>query len=219
MSIETMGLRESKKRETRQSISDHATRLFLTKGFEVTTIADIAAAARVAKKTVTNYYPRKEDLAFDHHEEFVASLADAVRARAAGEAALTALRRAFQASVEAHNPVAGFAGPDFSRMISESPTLTNRLRDLHDLREEALAEALAEATGETGKDLTPRMAAALLGAAHRLLFQRIQELTLAGHDNGRITSIVSAEADHVFELLEPALGGYAADRVPPDGGE
>ncbi|MCF2436589.1 TetR/AcrR family transcriptional regulator [Streptomyces thinghirensis] len=60
------GLRETKKRETRQLISDHATRLFIEQGFERTTIAEIADAARVAKKTVTNYFPRKEDLALDH---------------------------------------------------------------------------------------------------------------------------------------------------------
>lgn len=53
------GLRETKKRETRQLISDHATRLFIERGFEHTTIAEIADAARVAKKTVTNYFPRK----------------------------------------------------------------------------------------------------------------------------------------------------------------
>ncbi|TMR06256.1 TetR/AcrR family transcriptional regulator, partial [Nonomuraea turkmeniaca] len=75
MSIDTLGLREQKKRETRQAISDHATQLFLERGFDRTTIADIAAAARVAKMTVTNYFPRKEDLALDHHEAFVAGLA------------------------------------------------------------------------------------------------------------------------------------------------
>lgn len=43
--------------------------------FERTTIAEIAAAARVVKKTVTNCFPRKEDMALDQQEEFVASLA------------------------------------------------------------------------------------------------------------------------------------------------
>lgn len=205
MSTEILGLRESKKQETRQSISDHATRLFLAQGFEQTTIAEIAAAARVAKKTVTNYFPRKEDLALDHHEEFVASLARAVESRAAGESALAALRRAFQAAVAAQDPVAGFAGLDFARMITESPTLTARLRDLHDLREEALARAL----GATGEDITPRAAAALLGAVHRVLFQRIQELTLAGRDNTQIAAVVSAEGKRAFDLLGPALADYA----------
>ncbi|MET7291505.1 TetR/AcrR family transcriptional regulator [Streptomyces griseoloalbus] len=209
MAIETTGLRESKKRETRQLISDHATRLFLKQGFEQTTIAEIAAAARVAKKTVTNYFPRKEDLALDHHETFVAGLASALAERAAGESALAALRRAFLDAVGEQSPVAGFSGPEFSRMIHESPTLTARLRDLHDQREQALADALAAATGAPAGDITPRAAASQLGGAHRLLFRRIQELTLAGHDNARIASVVAREADQVFDLLEPALGGYA----------
>ncbi len=203
------GLRESKKQETRQLISDHATRLFIAQGFEQTTIAEIAAVARVAKKTVTNYFPRKEDLALDHQDAFVVSLARTVTERQAGESALAALRRAFTDAATAAEPVAGFAGPDFARMIADSPTLSARLRDLHDLREAALADALAEATGATRGDITPRTAAALLGAVHRTLFQRIQELTLAGQDNARISASVTAEADSAFGLLEPSLGDYA----------
>lgn len=203
------GLRESKKRETRQLISDHATRLFMAQGFERTTIAEIADAARVAKKTVTNYFPRKEDMALDHQDAFAASLADTVAARSAGESALAALRRAFEAAVAAQDPIAGFAGPDFSRMIDDSPTLSACLRGLHDRREEALADALAGATGTTAADITPRTAAALLGAVHRVLFGRIQELTLAGHSNDDIARTVADEAARAFDLLEPALADYA----------
>ncbi|WP_251023227.1 TetR/AcrR family transcriptional regulator [Streptomyces sp. ISL-10] len=203
------GLRESKKRETRQLISDHATRLFMVQGFERTTLAEIADAARVAKKTVTNYFPRKEDMALDHQEAFVASLADTVASRSSGESALAALRRAFEAAVAAQDPVAGFAGPDFSRMIDDSPTLSACLRGLHDRREEALAHALARATGTSADDITPRTAAALLGAAHRVLFGRIQELTLAGHSGDDIARTVGDEAARAFDLLEPALADYA----------
>ncbi|MFI1400848.1 TetR/AcrR family transcriptional regulator [Streptomyces sp. NPDC020681] len=203
------GLREAKKRETRQLISDQATRLFMAQGFEETTIAEIADAARVAKKTVTNYFPRKEDMALDHQEAFVGSLANIVAARPAGESALTALRRAFEAAVAAQDPVAGFAGPDFSRMIDDSPTLSVCLRSLHDRREEALTDALAEATGSSSADITPRTAAALLGAMHRVLFRRIQELTLAGRTNDDIAQAVGDEAARAFDMLEPALGDYA----------
>ncbi|GAB2924016.1 TetR/AcrR family transcriptional regulator [Streptomyces mayteni] len=212
MAGETTGLRESKKRETRQLISDQATRLFLDRGFEQTTIAEIAAAALVARKTVTNYFARKEDLALDHHEEFVASLAVAVAEREAGESALGALRRAFLGAVEERDPVAGFSGPAFSRMIAESPTLTARLRDLHDQREHALAEALAAATGAVADDFGTRVVASQLAAAHRVLFERVQELTLAGHDNHRIAAEIAPEAVQAFDLLEPALGGYAVAR-------
>ncbi|GHE90610.1 TetR family transcriptional regulator [Streptomyces longispororuber] len=204
-----VGLRESKKQETRQLISDVATGLFLAQGFERTTIAEIAAAARVAKKTVTNYFPRKEDLALDHQDAFVASLAATVTGRPTGESALAALRRAFTDAAAAADPVAGFSGPDFARMIADSPTLGARLRDLHDLREAALADALADATGVPRDDITPRTAAALLGAVHRTLFQRIQDLTLAGQDNERISATVLTEAHRAFGLLEPALADYA----------
>ncbi|MFD3549282.1 TetR/AcrR family transcriptional regulator [Streptomyces sp. NPDC058655] len=205
MSAETPGLRESKKQETRQLISDHATRLFLAQGFERTTVAEIAAAARVAKKTVTNYFARKEDLAFDRQEAFTAGLALAVTGRGDGETPLAALRREFTAALEGHDPVAGFAGPDFSRMIADSPTLTGRLRELHDQREEALAAALAALAPGDAPDLPPRAAAALVGAAHRLLFRRIQELTLAGYDDGAITAALTPEAAHLFDLLDRAF--------------
>lgn len=205
----SVGLRESKKQETRQLISDHATRLFIAQGFEQTSIAEIATAARVAKKTVTNYFPRKEDLALDHQDAFIASLADVLADRRPGESALAALRRAFIDAAAAAEPVAGFSGPEFARMIADSPTLCARLRDLHDLREAALADALAEATGTPRDDTALRTTAALLGAVHRTLFRRIQELTLAGEANARISAVITAEATTAFALLEPALTNYA----------
>lgn len=203
------GLREIKKQETRQLISDQATRLFIAKGFEQTTIAEIADAARVAKKTVTNYFARKEDLALDHQQAFIASLADAVAARRTGESALAALRRDFEAAVATQDPVAGFAGPEFTRMIADSPTLTACLRGLHDQREQALATVLAAAVGESPDHITVTTAAALLGAVHRVLFLRIQTLTLAGHSNDAIAKTVAGEATQAFDLLEPALSNYA----------
>ncbi|GAA3937678.1 TetR family transcriptional regulator [Streptomyces gulbargensis] len=219
-----LGLRESKKQETRQLISDCATRLFVEQGFEQTTITEIAHAARVAKKTVTNYFPRKEDLALDHHEAFTQGLARTVAEREQGEAPLTALERAFRATLAEHSPVAGFTGPEFARMIAGSPTLTARLRELHDLREEALAQALVVASeqeerkeSEGGEEreggggsggataIRARAAAAQIAAADRLLFRRIQELTLAGRTNDEIEAALVPEADHVYGLLRAAL--------------
>ncbi|NXY97757.1 TetR family transcriptional regulator [Streptomyces sp. BR123] len=205
-----LGLRESKKQETRQLISDCATRLFIEQGFEQTTIAEIAAAARVAKKTVTNYFPRKEDLALDHHEVFTQLLARTVAERAPGEAPLVALGRAFRATLVEHSPVAGFTGLAFARMVADSPTLCARLRELHDLREEALAKALAAATPRTAPAIAPRTAAALIAAADRLLFRRVQELTLAGRTDDEIEAELTPEADHAYVLLVAALGDQPA---------
>ena len=211
----TVGLRELKKQQTRQAISDTATRLFMEHGFESVTIAQIATAAQVAKMTVTNYFPRKEDLALDYHETFTASLARTVATRSVGESALAALRREFLAAVARHDAMIGFSGPGFARMLADSPTLTARLRELHDLREDALAQVLAAHTAATPGDLTPRAAAALLTAAHRTLVQQIMDLTLEGKDNQEIAAIVADTAHQVFDLLEPALTDYAVRTQPP----
>ncbi|MGW2631560.1 TetR/AcrR family transcriptional regulator [Streptomyces chattanoogensis] len=204
-----LGLRESKKQETRQLISDCATTLFIERGFEQTTITEIATAARVAKKTVTNYFPRKEDLALDHHEAFTQGLARTVADREPDETPLAALARARRAALLEHSPVIGFTGPAFARMVADSPTLIARLRELHDQREEALAEALATAATATAsvpaQAIAPRAAAALIAGADRLLFRRIQELTLAGRTNDEIEAALIPEADHIGALLAAAL--------------
>ncbi|MEV5752014.1 TetR family transcriptional regulator [Actinoallomurus sp. NPDC052308] len=203
------GLRELKKQQTRQAISDTATRLFLERGFEAVTIAEIAAAAQVAKMTVTNYFPRKEDLALDHHETFTAALARTVASRADGESALAALRREFLAAVERHDPAIGFTGRDFARMIADSAGLTARLRELHDQREDALARTLAAETSAAPGDLTPRAAAALLTTAHRTLFQHAMDLALEGEGDQEIAAAVTRSARQVFGLLDASLADYA----------
>ena len=72
------GLRERKKAETRQAISDVATRLFEARGFEAVTVAEIATAANVSAKTVFNYFPAKEDLFFDAEDAVRDALVAAV---------------------------------------------------------------------------------------------------------------------------------------------
>ncbi|HEX4224876.1 MAG TPA: TetR/AcrR family transcriptional regulator, partial [Pseudonocardiaceae bacterium] len=53
--MDELGLRERKKRETRQRISNVATSLFMARGFDNVTVAEIAEAANVSKMTVFNY--------------------------------------------------------------------------------------------------------------------------------------------------------------------
>lgn len=115
-----------------------------------------------------------------------------------------------QDAIAAQDPVAGFSGASFARMIADSPTLTICLRGLHDQREHRLAQALAEATGTAPDDITVQTAAGLLSTVHRILFRRIQDLTLAGHSNDEIARTIGAEATQAFDLLEPAPADYAA---------
>ncbi|GAA0219370.1 TetR family transcriptional regulator [Saccharothrix mutabilis subsp. mutabilis] len=209
MTTPLTGLRARKKQQTRENISNQATRLFLERGFDKVTIADVAEAADVAKMTVTNYFPRKEDLALDLGAVFVDMLARTVRERAPGESALTALHRAYADAVARQDPVIGFSGPEFARMIADSPALVSRLREFHDDRETALAEALAEQTASHPDDLRPRVAAALLGGVHRLLFDETLRRTVAGEPNDRIAAALAEHVDTAFGMLEPTLGDYA----------
>ena len=90
---ERLGLREWKKRESRRRIADVASGLFIERGFDNVTIAEVAEAANVARMTVFNYFPRKEDLFLDRHADLVDDLRRAIRDRESGESVVAAVRR------------------------------------------------------------------------------------------------------------------------------
>ncbi|TLF66463.1 helix-turn-helix transcriptional regulator, partial [Nonomuraea sp. KC401] len=85
------GLRERKKRLTRQHISEVALGLFVERGFDSVTIAEVAVAAEVSVNTVYNYFDSKEDLVLPPDEASPQRLADIVRARRPGESAAGAV--------------------------------------------------------------------------------------------------------------------------------
>ena len=208
--MSTPTLREQKKQQTRQVISDAATSLFVERGFDRVTIADVAAAAGVAKMTVTNYFPRKEDLVLDLSEGFVSGPARVVAAALAeGGNPVAALREDYLAAVEQRNPVIGFAPAPFARMLMDSAVLVARLREFHEQREAALAAVLA-ADWPAG-DVTPEAVAAQWGGALRVLFGRLVERVLSGADVDAVAEAHAAEARRVFDLLpKPPLPSPAS---------
>src|ERR1700743_3367349 len=127
--------------------------MFEARGFDEVTISQVAEAAGVSKMTVTNYFPRKEDLVFDRAEVIIASLADAVAARAPGESLLAAVRRDYAERIAAGDVTLGVPTPAFARMVGGSHALTSRRRELADLAEQARA---AEIGADAGRDKTPR---------------------------------------------------------------
>ena len=89
----TAGLRERKRVRTRRAIADAALELFARHGFHATTIPQIAAAADVSPRTVSGYFPAKEDLAFPDADERISALEERLRSRPPGETAADALRQ------------------------------------------------------------------------------------------------------------------------------
>jgi AcrR family transcriptional regulator len=204
----TTGLRERRKQEARRTISGVAMALFEARGFDEVTISQVAEAAGVSKMTVTNYFPRKEDLVFDRAEEIISSLADAVAARAPGESLLGAVRRDYAERIAAGDATLGVPTPGFARMVGGSHALTSRRREIADLTEQALADAIAAETG--ADDPQQRIVAAQLASVYRVLFAEGARRVLAGQPRDEISRALAADACRAFDLLEPSLGGYCA---------
>jgi AcrR family transcriptional regulator len=211
----TTGLRERRKQATRQAIADVATTMFLARGFEQVTIADVAAAAGVAKMTVTNYFPRKEDLVFDRAEAVIRGLADVITSRAPGESLLAAIRRDYAERAAGADVTIGLSSPEFARMIENSPVLASRGLEMLYERERALGDAIAAETGID--DPQQRIAAALLSSVHRVLYAEGTQRSVAGEPREQICAALGAAAEQAFGFLEPALGGYLARPADGDG--
>lgn len=202
----TSGLRERRKRETRQAISDIATGMFAARGYDQVTIAEIAAAAGVAKMTVTNYFPRKEDLVFDQAEGLIGQLAEVIATRAPGESLLAAVRRDYADAVARGDVSLGLSSPAFARMIQDAPALASRALEMLNQREQALGDAIAAETGTDNPQ--QRVVAALLVSVPRVLSAEAFRRSLAGQPRDEIRAVLAEQAAAGFDLLEPALGDY-----------
>ena len=202
----TTGLRERRKQQARQAISGAAMAMFAARGFDEVTITQVAEAAGVSKMTVTNYFPRKEDLVFDRAEVIIRSLADAAAARAPGESLLVAIRRDYAERMAAGDVTLGPPTAAFARLVRGSHVLTSRAREIADLREQALGDAIAAEAGV--EEPQQRIAAAQLAAVHRVLFAESARRALAGQPREEIRRLLAAAACRAFDLLEPSLGGY-----------
>lgn len=89
---EVSGLRERKKRRTRRAIAEAALRMFAERGYEQTTVAQIAAAAEVAPRTFFGYFASKEEVVFADTDERIQVLRDTLAALPAGTSPAQALQ-------------------------------------------------------------------------------------------------------------------------------
>jgi AcrR family transcriptional regulator len=154
-----IGLRARKRERTRQTIAAAALDLFDRHGFAETTIPQIAEAADVSPRTVSGYFPHKEELAFPEAEEDMARLRAHLRGRQAGTSTADALRTWIDEWLREH------AGRDAElaarrRVIQASEALRTYERRFLAEAQDAIAEAFAGDLGVEADALEPRMAAA-----------------------------------------------------------
>jgi AcrR family transcriptional regulator len=196
-----VGLRESKKVQTRQAIADKAMQLFAQRGFDRVTVAEVAAAAGVSEKTVFNYFPTKEDLFFDEVPARKAALVAAIRERRPGDSILASLRR-LQAEQCPRLCSPGFA--IFARIVEESPALRSKELELMAQFRQVLEDAIRTELGVDERDA--RLAAGMLISVHRQLFHGARKQALAGRHGPGAVRRLRADLDRAYHLLEHGLG-------------
>ncbi|MGW4383163.1 TetR/AcrR family transcriptional regulator [Kitasatospora sp. NPDC004531] len=187
-----MGLRETKKQQIRTAIADAALPLFLERGFDQVTVAEVARHAGVSTNTVFNYFATKEDLFFDRQAEVEQHLATVVRERPPGACPAAALRDDLRAALLGPRPALGDAA--FFRAVEASPALRAREREIAERAESALAEALPPSPA------APLLAAALT-AAHRATHQQYRRRLLAGEPHRTIAPDLAAAATTTYDTL------------------
>jgi AcrR family transcriptional regulator len=158
------GLRERKKQRTREQIIEAAMGLFEERGYQATTIADIASAADVAPRTFFSYFPSKEAVVFHNVDRDLDGLASTLRDRLPGETAFDALRRWIDAKFDEW-----MAEEDEAllrkQLCREDEGLANFQGGFMARIQELLLEAIADDLGEQPDALRPRLVAAAAVAA------------------------------------------------------
>ncbi|WP_329244871.1 TetR family transcriptional regulator [Streptomyces canus] len=194
------GLRQRKKQRMYETLSEIAIRLFLEKGFDAVSVAEIAAAAEISKPTLFRYFPAKEDLVLhriaDHEDEAARVVAES------DEPPLAALRRHFLDGLERNDPVTGLndhpAVLAFHSLLYGTPALVARAQGHLERQEAALAEVL-------GGDLDARLAAGQIIAVRRILAMENWRRIAQGETVEDVRGDAVAGAERAFGLLADGL--------------
>ncbi|MDX3528661.1 TetR family transcriptional regulator [Streptomyces sp. ID05-39B] len=201
------GLRERKRQRMYQEVSDIAVRLFVERGFDAVSVAEVAAAAEISKPTLFRYFPAKEDLVLHRFADHEREAAEVVAAgRAEGVAPLAALRRNFLDGIAASDPITGVndhpAVRSFCALLYGTPALVARLYAYLERSEAALAEVL-------GGDLGARLAAGQIVAVRRILAQENWRRIEAGERADAVRPAAVAAAERAFGALAAGLPDLA----------
>jgi AcrR family transcriptional regulator len=198
------GLRERKKRRTRQALIDAAMRLYRHGGLDAVTVAAIARDADVSPRTFFMYFPTKEDVFLGDTEERTDVLLAALHARDRREPLLASIGRVIK-EVSAGVFQGGPANLEERRALLQHPAIAKRVRERWDVWEHALAEAIADELGFSPDDPEPLVvASAVIGTFRAFVAVAARRPPEEWPDL----------ADRAFDLLSSGLGQFGVDPRP-----
>ncbi len=183
------GLRERKKRRTRDTLQREAMRLFAEHGYDETTVEQIAAAAEVSVSTFFRYFPTKEDVVLT--DSFDPMIAQQFVARPAGEPPADAFRQSMRELLAVIPAAELDLALARARLSMRVPALRARTLDNQLGTAGMLADAVAARTGRPADDYRVRVAAFVLAGALTVAVLRWAE---------------TDGAEPLPELIDSALG-------------
>ncbi|XVQ12981.1 TetR family transcriptional regulator [Spirillospora sp. CA-255316] len=205
------GRRERKKQRTREALVDAAFRLFAEKGFDATTVEEIADAVDVSSRTFFRYFASKEDVALTFQEEQHAAMLAALTDRPADEPIMTAVRRAVVGiAVACERGELGFSADRFECLMAltaDSDKVLAGSLEHAQKKQAAVTRAIADRMGvDPAGDLRPHVVASTVLAAFRAAADAIAAGTLG-------YSALSEAVDAAFALLEEGVN-YPSEGAP-----
>src|SRR5580693_4029719 len=205
------GLRERKKRLTRQQISDVATTLFLVRGFDNVKVSEVAEIVGVSEKTVYNYFPTKESMVLDWADETVESMARVIRECPPTESLTAAVVRAMKEDMERFDVVPDDLVvflPRFVELIDSTPALRAAWLEMYDRIVTVATEALAARAEVDPRDPEPMIAArALSGLGAVALEARVRHIE-QGLRGAALRDAVAADVERAARLLDTGLWSF-----------
>lgn len=206
------GLRERKKRLTRQQISDVATVLFIVRGFERVTVAQIAEIVGVSEKTVYNYFPTKESLVFDQADEGRERLTSALRQRGPAESPTRAILRELaeqSRDLEELPEDSHMLLPLFAEMVASTPALRAAWLELQDRMAAVVTAELAAHADVDPLEPEPMIAARAVVGLIELSFQaRIRHIE-EGLRGAALGAAIAEDLERAARLLDTGLWSFS----------
>jgi AcrR family transcriptional regulator len=209
------GLRDRKKRQTRASISDTATRMFLERGFDQVRVAEVAAACGVSEKTVFNYFPTKESLLFDREEDMARNIREALGRRDTGMSPIAAATEVAGRELDAIALHLAAGGPDhgtmqrFGDLVDSTPSLQAAQLAMMERLVQVAAEAMAERAGVDPEAPEPQIAAAAIVALWRIQWQALRRYADGTRSPDEVRVAVQADVDRAARLIDTGLWSFS----------